>query len=109
RDVLWRLFWIASILVLVCGGVLLFLLTQSVIPRHVNVTIDTNGVPAILGVRLANTNIRAPAFFALRTLGIKPLFRIPNGDLIKGLNLVRRSGLGTNAMVAIPSLVVPKP
>jgi len=109
RDVLWRLLWITSLLVLVSGGVLLFSMTQGVIPPHVSVTIDTNGVPAILGVRLTNTNIRSAAFFALRTLRIRPLVRVPNGDLIKGLNLIMRSGLGTNAMVAIPSLAAPKP
>ena len=106
RDVLWRLLLIALLLVLVSGGVLLFSMTQSVIPPHVSVTIDTNGVPAILGVRLANTNIRSAAFFALRTLGIKPSVRISNGDFLRGLNLIKRSGLRTaNVMIVIPTNV----
>lgn len=101
RDVLWRLLWITLLLLLASGGVLLFSMTQSVIPPHVSVTIDTNGVPAILGVRLANTNIRRAAFYSLRVLGIKPLVRISNGDVLQGLSLLRRSGVGTTNVVIV--------
>jgi hypothetical protein len=110
RDVLWRLLLITLLLVLVSGGVFLFSVTQGVIPRHVSVTIDTNGVPAILGVRLANTNIRSAAFYSLRILGIKPLVRISNDEFLQELSLLRRSGLGTNVnvMIAFPSPALPK-
>src|SRR5260370_22347426 len=110
RDVLWRLFLITLLLVLVAGFVLLFSMTQGVIPRHVNVTIDTNGVPAILGINLANTNIRSAAFFALRTLRIKPAVRVSNGDFQQALSLLRRSGVVTShVMIVVPALSWPKP
>src|SRR6478752_1846048 len=110
RDVLSRLLWITLLLVLLSGGVLLFSMTQSVIPPHVSVTFDTNGVPAILGVRLANTNIRSAAFYSLRILGIKPLVRISNDEFLQELSLIRRSGLGTNVnvMIVFPSPSLPK-
>lgn len=101
RDVQWRLFWITLFLVFVTGLILLSSMTQRLMPRNVRLTFDTNGVPAILGVRLANTNIRSAAFFALRTLGIRPSVIIPERDVFRSLPLIRRSGIGTNVMIVI--------
>ena len=107
RDVLWRLFWITFLLVFVAGFIWLFSITQGVIPRHVIVTIDTNGVPAIFGVKLANTNIRSATFYALDTLKIKPAVRAD--DFQQAFSLIRRSGMGTNVMVIVPAPPWKKP
>jgi len=107
RDVLLRLSLITLFLFFVAGLVFLFAATQSVIPWHVNVTIDTNGVPAIFGVKLANTNIRSAAFYALDTLKIKPAVRAD--DFQQAFSLIRRSGMGTNFMVIVPAPAWKKP
>jgi len=77
--------------------------TTPTAPRRVVVAVDTNGVPRLLGISMANTNLRDGVFQAMGTAGLKASTKMPPGlsntnqaavsNFIETLKSMDRAGL----------------
>jgi hypothetical protein len=68
--------------------------------RRIVVTVGTNGTPVVLGIPLANTNVRDAVFHAMGDVGLKGSLRIPSSasptrvsNLVETLMNMSRAGL----------------
>lgn len=91
--------------VLAAATAIIWFTTISPTPPRVVISLDANGSPSLLGVSLANTNLRDGAFQAMGAAGLKVATRMPPGysytnqsqvsNLIKTFEAMNQAGLFT--------------
>ncbi|TAK97004.1 MAG: hypothetical protein EPO07_13960 [Verrucomicrobia bacterium] len=100
-----RFLWIwAAVLVMAVAAIWFAnIKTTTPTPARVVISADSNGTPRLLGVSLANTNVRDGVFQAMGVAGLKVATRMPAGfsptnqtqvsNFVETLKALNRAGL----------------